>query len=345
MEMNQYKRTTQLTKYIEPQYDDLVYIDIKPGDVIDYLEILEPVEPSANRRKRWKCRCTACGNITIKTSSYINNYHLQGKASCGCVVRNEKRSHDVVDMTGKRIGKLVVIKRVENDKEGHAQWLCQCDCGNTTIATGKSLRNGNKRSCGCLQSEALSRRNYKHGLAGTRIYGIFNDINRRINDPRRPNYSRYGGAGLGIYERWDKRKNPNAFPEFYEWAMANGYNDNLSIDRKKRDVGYYPDNCRWVDEFVQANNKTNNKYIYDGEESLTYGQFERKYSLPRGTVISRLDTGHSADEIVYEAKTGDIIRKDKHGIERDKDGWQRLIKHYDQSLAIPYDVDMDNVYR
>ena len=338
------KRKKYFVEYIEPQYDDLVYLDIKPGDVIDYLEIIEQVE-SDNGNKRWRCRCAACGKETIKKASYINRYHLQGKASCGCIIKNEKRSSAVVDMTGKRVGKLVVIKRVENDKDGHAQWLCQCDCGNTRIASGKVLRNGTKRSCGCLRSDVLNRRNYKHGLTGTRIYGIFNDMNRRINDPNRSEYDRYGGAGLGLYERWDKSKNPNAFPEFYEWAMTNGYNDNLSIDREKPWIGYYPWNCRWVDAFVQSNNRTNNRYIYDGEEPLTYGQFERKYKLTHGTVISRLDTGHSVDEVIYEAKNGVIVHKDKDGIERDKSGWQRLIRHYDQSLAIPYDVNMDNVYR
>lgn len=337
------KKNKNPKPYIPVQYKDLEYIQFKPGDVVDYLEILDNAEPKDNGAKRFKCKCNACGNIVILEAAYINRYHLQGKASCGCVVRNEKRSSTVIDMTGKRVGKLVVIKRVENDKEGHAQWLCQCDCGNTTIATGKVLRNGTKRSCGCLHSDVLSRRNYKHGHADERIYTIWFDMNRRINDPRRKSYEYYGGAGLGLYERWDKRKNPNAFPEFYEWAMANGYADNLSIDRKKRNIGYYPDNCRWVDETIQSNNRSLNKYICDHDAMYTFAQFARKYNKPHGFVRGRLDHNHTVDEIVYEAITGDKVRRrNPDDYIRDDNGFIRLVRKVSQDKPMQTEYYRDS---
>ena len=58
----------------------------------------------------------------------------------------------VIDLTGQKFGKLTVIKRVENNKDGRAQWLCKCDCGNTKIALGKTLRNGKTTTCGCYYS-------------------------------------------------------------------------------------------------------------------------------------------------------------------------------------------------
>lgn len=53
--------------------------------------------------------------------------------------------------------KLTVIQEAKS-KEGRAYWLCKCDCGNTTIVSGKNLRNGNTKSCGCLQKEVLKKR-------------------------------------------------------------------------------------------------------------------------------------------------------------------------------------------
>lgn len=62
-----------------------------------------------------------------------------------------------IDETGKTYGYLTVISRVENDKRRRAQWLCQCKCGNTQIASGVELRNGHVKSCGCYQKEQTSK--------------------------------------------------------------------------------------------------------------------------------------------------------------------------------------------
>jgi len=60
----------------------------------------------------------------------------------------------VIDLTNKQFGRLKVIKRVENDKDGNTQWLCQCNCdGKEIIVLGSSLRKGNTKSCGCLKIE------------------------------------------------------------------------------------------------------------------------------------------------------------------------------------------------
>ena len=60
---------------------------------------------------------------------------------------------------GNTYGYLTVIERAENTKEGRAQWLCQCKCGNTTIVLGKRLRSGNTKSCGCYQKERAAQAN------------------------------------------------------------------------------------------------------------------------------------------------------------------------------------------
>lgn len=61
-----------------------------------------------------------------------------------------------IDLTGKKFGRLSVIERVSNSKDGRTMWKCRCDCGNERIIMGKSLRNGHTQSCGCLNKEIVS---------------------------------------------------------------------------------------------------------------------------------------------------------------------------------------------
>lgn len=72
---------------------------------------------------------------------------------------------------GNTYGYLTVIERAENSKEGRAQWLCQCKCGNQVIVLGKHLRSGNTKSCGCYQKEQATKSNMERGgdLTGKRF--------------------------------------------------------------------------------------------------------------------------------------------------------------------------------
>lgn len=71
-----------------------------------------------------------------------------------------------IDLTGQRFGKLTVIKEVDGYKSlsGRyvARWLCQCDCGETIVTSGNTLRSGNTKSCGCLQRKVTSQTNKKY---------------------------------------------------------------------------------------------------------------------------------------------------------------------------------------
>ena len=154
------------------------------------------------------------------------------------------------DLIGMRFGRLVVVRRAENNRHNRVMWECVCDCGNITnpIEAG-ALRSGNTKSCGCIHSEQLRERVTTHGKKGTRLYRIWQGMLRRCDNPKRKDFHHYGGRGISVCDEWRQ------FDEFYKWAMANGYQEDLTIDRKDVNGSYCPDNCQWATRYEQTHNR------------------------------------------------------------------------------------------
>lgn len=175
------------------------------------------------------------------------------------------------DLTGMRFAKLVVLKKGEpyitKNNEHHTTWVCQCDCGNIKTIRANGLLTKHTLSCGCLRTENRIKAIKKHGMSKTRIYGIYlGMIDRCYDSVHCGSYHYYGGRGISICEEWDE------FINFYNWAMANGYEETLTIDRIDNDGNYEPNNCRWVTMAVQESNKRTNHYIEFNGEKMTMSQ-------------------------------------------------------------------------
>jgi len=141
-----------------------------------------------------------------------------------------------------------------------------------------------------LARKATSERNYVHGGAGTRLYRIWLGMKRRTADPRRNNYHRYGGRGITVCEEWK-----DSFAVFRDWALANGYRDDLSIDRIDNDGNYEPGNCRWNSAKAQSNNTRRNVFLTVGGETHTVAEWTRKLGLQVNIITKRLGLGWSVE--------------------------------------------------
>jgi hypothetical protein len=145
-----------------------------------------------------------------------------------------------IDLTGQLFSKLKVIQRGTNDQHNKITWICQCECGNEKIVLGKSLKNGNVQSCGCMRSY--------HGKTHTSEYKIWKSIHQRCNNTKANGFDKYGGRGIKVCERWSK-----SFNNFLE-DMGERPSITHSIDRIDVNGNYEPSNCRWATPAQQSRN-------------------------------------------------------------------------------------------
>ena len=212
-------------------------------------------------------------------------------------------------MIGKRYGRLVVIAQAGSDNG--RLWACKCDCGNETIAKTGHLNAGQVRSCGCLAVEAAQRtgwagkgrrkRDWLPENLRQKLKDTYRNMLGRCYDKQNVRWAQYGGRGIVVCPEWLGLSGRDAF---YRWAVGNGCEQRLQIDRIDVDGNYEPSNCRWVTPKTQANNTTRNRFIEWNGARRTISEWADCLGLSYVAMQHRLDRGWTMERIASQPQRG-----------------------------------------
>jgi len=184
-------------------------------------------------------------------------------------------------MPGDRYGRLTITFEVPTMHK-HRRFQCQCDCGREKAVTLHKLRAGNTRSCGCLQRESRSSHTRTHGASRTLLYAVWYGIKQRCYNERCREFPYYGARGISVDPEWQR------FEPFRDWALANGYQRGLSIERIDNDGNYEPGNCKWIPRREQSKNTRKSLRItYNGRTQILK-DWAAELSLPYLALYKRI---------------------------------------------------------
>lgn len=251
------------------------------GSRFGHLTVLEFSHLDNHRQSHWLCRCD-CGNMTIVQRANLTS---GGTKTCGCLQHNRM----IDNLSGRRFGRLTVVGFDHTDARGNTYWLCECDCGNETIVQRGNLLSGGTLSCGCYSREIFLQRVTTHGGSHTPLYDVWHSMHQRCEDENHKFYQRYGGRGIDVCDEWDD------YECFKEWAQNNGYKSGLTLDRECNNLGYCPDNCRWVTQQTQCNNRSSNHYITYNGDTHTIAEWARLLQVNYSTLQGRIKRNDMRD--------------------------------------------------
>jgi len=156
---------------------------------------------------------------------------------------------------GQRFGRWMVIVELPHEPCEYRRVVCRCECGTERIIKVKDLVYHESKSCGCYQRDVASANSRRHGESGTRLYALWSVMRGRCENLNNKRFVLYGGRSISVCAEW------HDYIGFREWALANGYERTLTIDRISNDGDYEPANCRWVTWKMQCRNKRTNLLI------------------------------------------------------------------------------------
>ena len=169
-----------------------------------------------------------------------------------------------------------------------------CKCGTIKIIEAYDLSRGKTRSCGCTRK--INCNHSKYSVSINRLHNIWGSMNHRCYNDKDKAYKYYGGKGITVCKEWR-----NNYQVFLDWSLLNGYDENLTIDRIDNNIGYEPNNCRWVTLKKNCNNRSTCIYITHNEITLTLQEWSELLNINRDKLKDKLfNKGYSINDFINE---------------------------------------------
>ena len=196
---------------------------------------------------------------------------------------------------GKRFGRLVVESEpfmlfYAGKERPFVE--CRCDCGTELNVLCANLNVGNSTSCGCRRFEAFQKSATRHGESYTRLYRTWRSMRQRCSNPNHADYGNYGGRGIAVCSEWEN------YETFRDWAIRNGYDNRLTIERKNTDGNYEPGNCCWITQAKQCQNMRTSVFVTAWGETKCAAEWARdpRCRVHRETILRRVKHGKRGEE-------------------------------------------------
>lgn len=193
-----------------------------------------------------------------------------------------------LELTGKKFGRLTILKRfwVKDKQSMYCQ--CECDCGKIIKIRSNDVVYGKTKSCGCFRSEYVTKKNFKHGHTYLKngktfqsgIYQVWAGMIQRCTNKKSHAYKYYGARGITVCKRWTK------FKCFLEDMGERP--DGMTIERKNNNGDYEPGNCCWATDAEQNRNQRKNIIIEFDGKNMCLSELSRTVGINMYTLWDRV---------------------------------------------------------
>ena len=276
------------------------------GEIFGDFEIISVDDLEEN--PKYTIRCVECGYEKVVSAKSGN---FERRKNFDCTKHYTQKIKFDESYVGKKNNRLTVLKisRINNKKV----FECMCDCGNVKYVEPNFWEDGSVKSCGCLKKDLT----IPHSKELDRLRRIHGGMKQRCYNQKSAAYGNYGGRGISICEEWHDRE------KFIDWALSNGYRNDLSIDRINVNGKYEPSNWRsagWEtqyqnrrprSEWKKQEKKNKKTWTVDGE-TMEREYWCEKYDIGLPTVMYRINhKGMTVEQALKTPKLPGRPRKEK----------------------------------